>query len=504
MKKILNFNKIKSIKNFFAGNKKKIVLCHGVFDLIHIGHIKHFESAKKMGDILIVSLTPDKYVNKGPERPIFNEKLRAEFLNNVTIIDYVIINNSPTSINVIKTIKPDVYCKGSDYKDHTKDITGQIKNEIKEVERFGGKVKYTSDITNSSSKLINAHYLDFSNSKKKAINEIKKTNLKNEKIFKSFENLKVLVIGETIIDQYFFCETLGKSGKDPILQMQEFNTETYIGGSAAIAGNLSKFCNSVSFISMIGENKKYLNLIKNKLAKNIKSTFFYKKNSPTIVKKKYIDLVSNHKVFGSYIINDSSFDKLNEKRLGNLLNKNVNKHDLVIVSDYGHGFISKKNARIISKKSKFLALNAQINAANRGYHTMEKYLNSDCVIINETELRHELRNKNDNLRELMKKLSQKNKIKDLVVTQGSVGATLYNKKLNKFFDMDAFASKVVDKIGSGDTMLSILALCLKAKLNKHLALLIGSLAASQSVSSIGNKFLIDKINLKKAIEHTLK
>lgn len=135
---------------------------------------------------------------------------------------------------------------------------------------------------------------------------------------------------------------------------------------------------------------------------------------------------------------------------------------------------------------------------------MNKYKNLDCVIINETELRHELRDKNSKVNFLMSNLSKNLNIKDLIVTQGSEGATLYNKNLKKYFYMDAFASKVVDKIGSGDTMLSIISIFLKLAVDKTYSLLIGSLAASQSVGSMGNKALIDKIKLIKAIDHTLK
>ena len=286
--------------------------------------------------------------------------------------------------------------------------------------------------------------------------------------------------------------------------MREENYETYLGGAAAIAGNVSKFCNKVTLLSMIGEKKDFYNLIKKKLPNNANLKLIFKEKSPTIVKKKYVDMITNNKVFGSYIINDSPLDKRNEKKLSNFLTKELNKFDLVIVSDYGHGLISERNAALISKKAKFVALNAQINAANRGYHTMNKYKNIDCVIINETELRHELRDKNTKINNLMNSLSSNLNIKDLIVTQGSEGATLYNKKLNKFFYMDAFASKVVDKIGSGDTMLSLMSIFLKLRLDKTYALLIGSLGASQSVSSMGNKNLIDKIKLIKAVNHTLK
>lgn len=502
MIKYVTIRDLKNIKK--KSKKKKIVLCHGVFDLIHIGHIKHFKAAKKLGDILVVSITPDQYVNKGPGRPIFTDTLRSEFLQNISCIDFITINNKPTSINIIKQLKPDIYCKGIDYSNHKNDITGEISNEIKALEEYGGEIKYTDDITNSSSKLINEHYSNLSLNQRKTIKNIKNKKIDLNELFNSSKKLNVLILGEIIIDQYFFCETLGKSGKDPVLQMHEQENEVYLGGAAAIAGNVSQFCNNVTLMSMIGDDKQYLDLIKKTLPKNINLKLIYKEKSPTIIKKKYVDIVTNNKVFGSYIINDSPLKKKNEKKLNTFLNENLKKYDLVIVSDYGHGFISNKNASLISKRSNFLALNAQINAANRGFHTMNKYKNLDCVIINETELRHELRDKNGQVNDLMKKLANQIKIKDLVVTQGSEGATLYSKGSKKYYNVEAFASRIVDKIGSGDTMLSLISIFLKLNLDKTYSLLIGSLAASQSVGSMANKNLIDKIKLIKAIDHTLK
>ncbi len=502
--KIINIHSVGNLGKTLRNKNKKIVLCHGVFDLLHIGHLKHFTSAKKYGDKLIVSITPDIYVSKGPGRPIFNQNLRAEFLSNISMIDFVVINDKATSTDLIKELKPNIYCKGSDYKNHKDDLTGQIKNELNALKKIGGQIKYTNELTNSSSKIINNYFEQFSKNQKKNISSIKKNKVSVDKIFKSFTKLKILVIGETIIDHYFFCETLGKSGKDPVLQMQEHNNEIYLGGSAAIAGHISKFCKNITLLTMLGENKKYHSFLKNKISTKINLKIIYKNDSPTIVKKKFIDSITKHKVFGSYTINDSPLIKKDEKKLENIIKNLVPKFDLVLVSDYGHGFLSRKNARLICNKSKFLALNAQINAANRGYHTMKNYKGVDCVIVNEMELRHELRDKSGYLNILMKKLSKDININELIVTMGQEGARLYNKKNNKFYNMEAFATKVVDKIGSGDTMLALLALCLKSKLNKYLSLLIASLAASQAVGNIGNKFLVDEIKLKKSIEHILK
>ena len=174
------------------------------------------------------------------------------------------------------------------------------------------------------------------------------------------------------------------------------------------------------------------------------------------------------------------------------------------MTDYGHGFISSKAAKIICKMSKFVTLNAQTNAANVGYHTMQNYKNIDCLIINENEIRQELRNKNGNLHELIKFLVKKQNIKDLVVTRGDQGSIIYNKNKKTFINCDAFAKKALDKVGAGDAMLSIISVCLKLQMTKDLSLFLGSLAAAHSVETMGNKFYVQKNKILKSIEHLLK
>ena len=190
--------------------------------------------------------------------------------------------------------------------------------------------------------------------------------------------------------------------------------------------------------------------------------------------------------------------------LNKKLEKILPKYDLVIVSDYGHGFISEKTAKIICSKSKFVSLNAQVNAANIGYHSMRKYKGIECLIINEKEIRHELRNRTSDVKTLIKRLSKEQKIKNIIVTRGINGAILYNLKENSFKFSDAFAKKAIDKIGAGDTMLAIVSLCLKSKFSNDLSLLIGSLAASFSAETMGNKEPISKVKILKSIEHIIK
>ncbi len=496
-----SFNKNK--KNF---HNKKIVLCHGVFDLMHIGHIKHFEEAKSYGEILIVSITSDKYVNKGPNRPAFSELNRALTLASLKMIDYVIINDNLSSIPVITKIKPNYYCKGPDYKNFKDDITGKIKNEVKAVKRVGGKIIYTDAITFSSSKLINTYSNEFSKEQKIKLEKIKKfinlKKLKNE--IMNFRNIKILIIGEIIVDEYNFCEAIGKSGKEPTLVLRDIYKEIYSGGSAAIARHLSSFSKKITLLSALGEKMEFKKKIFKDTPKNVQINYLRKSNSPTILKRRFLDHISKNKVLGVYSLNDDLLNKSDEMKFQNKLKKLIKKHDLVIVSDYGHGLISKKSAKIICDNSKFLAVNAQLNASNISFHGLRKYNGVNCVIINDRELRHELRDRNSNVKILMKKLCSQQKIKNLIVTMGTEGSIFYNKSKNKFYKNDAFSKTAVDKIGAGDTMLAIMAACLYRKFSEDLSLLVGSIAAAKSVKSIGNKYPISRNDLLKTLEHLLK
>ena len=168
---------IENLKNIVLKEKKKgkkIVLCLGVFDLLHIGHIKHFEQAKKLGDILIVAVTPDRFVNKGPKRPVFNQRLRLDALAALNVVNFVALSDNPTAVEIIKKLKPNIYCKGPDYKNHKDDISGEINNEARSVRKNGGKIVYTKDISFSSSELINKFGDLYSIKEKFIINKIKK------------------------------------------------------------------------------------------------------------------------------------------------------------------------------------------------------------------------------------------------------------------------------------------------------------------------------------------
>jgi rfaE bifunctional protein nucleotidyltransferase chain/domain len=137
---------------------KKLVLCHGCFDLMHPGHIKYFQAAKEFGDILIVTVTPDRYVDKGPGRPVFNERLRAESIEALRCVDYVAVNAWPTAEETLKLLKPHYYMKGQEF-ENLEDKTGKINKEAEVVREIGAEMRFTHEIVFSSTELLNSYFI---------------------------------------------------------------------------------------------------------------------------------------------------------------------------------------------------------------------------------------------------------------------------------------------------------------------------------------------------------
>ena len=503
--KQINTSNFTLIKNKLRN--KKIVLCHGVFDLLHSGHLNYFESAKKLGEILIVSITSDKFVNKGPGRPYFDEKKRLKMVQSLEIVDYVYLNNNLTAENVIEKFKPSFYVKGPDYKNNKKDVTKNIFKEKKLVEKFKGKIVYTSDEVNSSSNLLNNFFTVFNPEqqyyKQKITKKYSYTDIKN--IVEKFSKNKVITIGETIIDDYIFSESIGKSGKEPHLVIKDLYNEKYLGGIIAIAKHLEGFSKPVNVITILGEKPSLFEFIKNKIGKKIKLNFITKKNSPTIIKKRIVDKLTNQKLLGVYSINDRDLSNLENEKLKKILfNKKFKKNDLIILSDYGHGFLNPSIVKKICKKYNHIYLNAQLNASNIGYHSFKNYNNFNTLIVNESELRHEYKDKKSDIKLLMKKYSALTNLKSIVVTRGANGAIYFNKKKNSFINCPAFSNKIIDKVGAGDAFLSIFSICDYNKLDPELSMFVASLAAASSVESMGNSKYVNKEFLLKSIQYFLK
>ena len=156
--KILDLDKLAEELSDLKSKGKKIVHCHGCFDMMHPGHIKYFQASKKMGDILVVTVTPDQYVDKGSGRPVFDQYLRTESIAALECVDYVAVNRWPTAENTLRLLVPDYYVKGQEF-EKLQDKTGKIQKEVDVVKEIGGEMRFTHEIVFSSTKILNRYFM---------------------------------------------------------------------------------------------------------------------------------------------------------------------------------------------------------------------------------------------------------------------------------------------------------------------------------------------------------
>lgn len=503
-------NKIKSLQELstiiadLKNQGKKISQCHGCFDLVHIGHIKHFESAKKIADVLVVTLTPDRFVNKGPGRPAFPENLRLDAIAALECVDYVALNDWATAIQTIELLKPDFYVKGPDYKRREDDITNNIILEEDAVKSLGGEMYITEDVQFSSSKLISAHMSKLDDSVQSYITSLKKE-LSGDAVVKEIErtkNIKTLIIGDTIIDEYHHCTPLGKSSKSPTISTIYKSGVSYAGGALAIANHISQYSSTVELITCLGNENRQQELIEAKLDGKIKPVFFYRNDGPTPTKRRYLDTYLDNKLFEVTFMNDKHIDSILESDIIEYLKKNISKFDLVLVADFGHGLITPGIIKFLQDSGKFLAVNAQTNSNNYGFNYITKYTKADYISIDEKELRLPFGDNYGSIEELIKKLSEMTHCKKIQITLGQKGSIYFED--GKFYKAPAFATLVKDSVGAGDAVLSVTSLLACQNTRPVFIPFVGNCTGAMAVEIIGNEHPVYEDKLKKYISYFLK
>jgi len=485
---------------------KRIVLCHGTFDLIHTGHIRHLQEAKKQGDLLFATITADNYVSKGPGRPVFSEMLRAENLSALTCVDYVGIVHAQTAEQSISKIKPHIYVKGNEYKDATDDLTGNITKEKQLVEKFGGEIYFTDDITFSSSSLLNEHFGVFSDETRDYLLNIgeKYTSKQIIQSLETLKKLKVLVLGDTIIDEYHYTVPLGQSAKGHHLAVKYKSTEQFAGGVLAVAGHIAGFVGGVTLVTALGEDDSHEEFIRSKLQNEIMPVFFFKKNSRTLVKRRFVDM-DLLKLFEVYLVDeDELLPRELDEKICTWLDSELSNFDVVIIPDFGHGFITDKMIRALEAKSKYMAVNTQVNSGNRGYHAISRYSRADQISLNEPELRLATHNRYDSVEALAKKVGQAINAKHVSITRGTNGAIMLNRDNNEIHRAPVLSTKVIDRIGAGDAFLSLAGICMGGGLPTELTTFVASAAAAIDVQIVCNRDPINQVDLCKYITTLLK
>lgn len=510
MNKIITPQEFNTLRQKFRDQNKTVVLCHGVFDLLHYGHIEHLQEAKSQGDILVVSVTAAKYVNKGPGRPYFNDRQRMSFLASIEFVDYVLLSEAVTVHDIVKYVQPDIYVKGSEYAVAQNDVTGNINSEQEIVEKYGGRIYFTKGEVYSSTKLLNKFFGALPDNVIKESQDLRKKYSDNifEQIraqIDDFKNLNILVVGDIIIDDYIFCKVQGLTMKDSVMSTLFDFKERYAGGSLAIAKHLANFAGKVTVLSQMGLEQDIFDFIRSNMS-SVECRIIQSKNFITPVKLRYL---KRHNLRQEYdklfsinrLLNPKDIKQVDYTDFNRTLEELIPLYDVIVICDYGHGLLQNESIRLAQEKAKFLAVNCQTNSSNYGMNLITKYKRADVFVVDERELNLACGQSFEDNDVLLSNLFHRLGSKYAFLTQGASGALGMTDRDKS--QMSAATLHVKDTVGAGDAFYSLALMAAAKNMPVDCATLISNLAGAIKTNLLGNSKSVEKVDLLKFLNTVL-
>jgi rfaE bifunctional protein kinase chain/domain/rfaE bifunctional protein nucleotidyltransferase chain/domain len=481
--------------------EKKVIMCHGTFDIVHPGHVRHLLYAKSKGDVLVASLTADAHIAKANFRPFVPQELRAFNLAALEAVDFVVIDKDPTPIKNISIIKPDYFAKGYEY---TRDgLHPRTAEEKAAMEAYGGEILFTpGDIVYSSSHIIETEPPAIATEKLMAILAAEGLAMQDlHKAIDQLEGIRVHVIGDTIIDSYTHCALIGGMTKTPTMSVRFDNRSDFVGGAGIVAKHLQSAGAEVVFSTVLGDDSLAEFALKDLGDAGVNCMPLIDRTRPTTHK--------NAIIAGGYnLLKIDTLDNrsISERTMSTLAQQIAETPaDIVVFSDFRHGMFNRDTIPPLTKsipEGVFRVADSQV--ASRWGNILE-FRDFDLITPNEREARFALGDQDSVVRPLGLELYKQANCQTLILKLGERGLLTYRSVPQKiedvraFFTMDSFAERVVDAVGSGDALLAYATLSLFATKNSVVASVLGSLAAAVECEHEGNvpvrpKDVIDKLD----------
>jgi bifunctional ADP-heptose synthase (sugar kinase/adenylyltransferase) len=302
--------------------------------------------------------------------------------------------------------------------------------------------------------------------------------------------LRVLAVGEAIIDEYEYCETIGKSGKEPILAARYVSRDRFAGGILAVANQIAVAAGDVTTVTCLGERDSHEDFIRAALQENVRLEAVYLPDAPTIVKRRFVEIYPLQKLFELYIMDGHDDGAAEQERLCATLERVLPQVDAVVVADYGHGMLREKAVEILCARAPFLAINTQMNADNRGFNTVSKYRRADFISVSEHELRLEARSRHRDLRAIVEETAGRLECELLLATRGRRGCVVYSNG-GGYFEIPAFTRAIVDRVGAGDAVLALTSLFAAQHAPAEMVGLVGNAVGAAAVGIVGNRSVVE-------------
>lgn len=489
----------------FNGRESSYILCHGVFDVMHPGHIRHLEFAKSQADFLIVSITADEFITKGTYRPHVSEEIRASSLAHLHIVDYVLVNRSATPDNLLRELQPDFFAKGFEYVSNG--LRPATESEAEIVKAYGGSIVFTpGDLVYSSSKLIDESPPDL---KFDRINLVMKSARMGFEdlltLLESFKGIEVLVIGDTIVDTLIETFPYGNSQKTPTISVLKGKEENFVGGAAIVAMHLSAAGAKVDFVTMLGEDN-LGNWVKERLKEAGINVYAYSEVGRCTTRKT------------AYVCQGYRLLKVDEVDNRPIQNETLNsilaflekqEGDLCLFSDFRHGIFNRNSISLLTDAIGHFGVRVADSQVASRWGNICEFRNFTMITPNEREARFSLGDQDSTIHRLALNLRRESGAENVIIKLGNRGLLACSKELDApdFIGLDALKSEVVDAVGSGDALLAYSSLSLVSKVELPVAALMGSLAAGVSCTRNGNipitndDLKVEIVSLEKSFEY---
>lgn len=483
--KIKSADEIKALIGNFP-REKKVIMCHGVFDVVHPGHIRHFIYAKSKADILIASLTADKHVTKGLYRPHVPENLRALSIAAFEVIDYVLIDHDDKPLKNLADLQPDFFAKGYEY------LAGGLPEKTQEeadiLAGYGGELVFTpGDIVYSSSSLINLAPPAIQTDKLLTLMEGQGVTFDTlRETLGILKGKKIHVVGDTIIDSYTYTTLIGGQTKTPTMSVLFENQKDFIGGAGIVAKHLRSAGADVRFTTVIGDDK-YRDFVINGMKEaGVECHPIIDATRPTTNKNAIIS--GGYRLLKIDTVDNSS---INDEILTEITKAvSDSSCDAIVYSDFRHGIFNRRTMPALLEAlpdGVFKVADSQV--ASR-WGNITEFKGFDLVTPNEREARFALANQDTGIRPLAAEVYDTCECKTLIMKLGDRGVVTCksgdHNDSRSFFAVDSFANHVVDAVGAGDALLAYSTLAMIATGSPEISTILGSMAAAAACEKDGN------------------
>ncbi len=484
---------------------RTVIMCHGVFDLVHPGHIRHLMYAKGKADILVASLTCDAHIAKAAHRPFVPQELRAMNLAVLEVVDYVIIDTNPTPIETVTFLQPDYFAKGYEYSgEGLRPMTHQ---EMEALKSYGGEMIFTpGDIIFSSSAFIESAPPKIAAEKLATLLESEGVTFEAIRAAVSaFKGLRVHVLGDTIVDSYTTCTLIGGMAKTPTFSVKHERQMDFAGGAGVVAKHLRQAGASVRLSTVLGDDPLKDSVLQDLEAAGVECQGLVDHTRPTTQKNVFIA--------GGYRL--LKVDRLDNRPIAERFveqlaaSLSASDADAFVFSDFRHGIFSAQSIPVLTASlppGAFRAADSQV--ASRWGNILD-FKGFDLITPNEREARFSLGDQDSVVRPLALSLYRQAECRTLILKLGDRGIMTHRSPreddVRSFFTMDSFAGTVVDPVGAGDALLAYATLALVSTHSPVIASILGSMAAAVACEREGNQPVASEDVLKKldAVERHL-